>query len=97
MTELLPSGEKVEVTLGDDESVTVPSGKTWKVYMGGQASDTFATVYYTPDGGTQTAIMSMSDSAQSPGSELTLHENGTVKTDRYTEVTIIGWEFDYSA
>jgi len=88
MTELLPNGDKVEVYL-NRSSVTVPSGKTWKVtfYVDGNGSDSDV---IDADGN---SILCFNISNTVAAYEITLHENW--KIDGYG--MIAGWEFDYSA
>jgi hypothetical protein len=87
MTELLPSGDKVQITVASGESVEVPQGKVWKVNL-------------SADGGNEVVIEvpSSSNPTRLPsGSTVTLHEGTAInKNIANDEALVTGWEFDYS-
>ena len=93
MTELLPNGDKVEISL-IDETVTVPDGKVWVVTIAARSGE--SDVILENESGDSQNILDGSDSKQTNiAQDITVHE-GWVIGAFGTNCLITGWQFDYS-
>ena len=88
MTELLPKGDKVEIRL-DEETVSVPDGKVWRVVVGVESS---GTDIQNPSGFDAIQLSEFDD--YDSVAEMTIHEGWQISARG--EAGILGWEFNYS-
>ena len=96
-TKLLPKADKVDIALGESESVTVPDGEVWKVSI--LFADANETIRISIDDQT---FYQNSSSGEGVGinADQTMHEGRTLQfdfTSADTEVVWVGgWAFEYS-
>ena len=91
--ELFPKGDKVDIRLEGNESITVPDGKVWRVTLSGWADD----AVYIDETFNSHTLWATTDSVEIPQLEITIHENRTIKTDDIKSLFIFGWEFEYES
>ena len=93
---LFPEADKVDITLAEEESVTVPEGEVWEVSI--LFSDTSSSVEIEIDN--DTFLTDIQSEGVEINTEQTMHEGRTLEFTRdsgSTEVIWIGgWAFEYS-
>jgi len=91
MTELLSADDKVQIDI-QDESVTVPAGKVWKVVIISSVGE--ITLYHANNDRQETIVDEGSTGVESQ-IEVTLHEEEELEAPSGNIGFIRGWEFDY--